>query len=74
MALVDRFGRKGLLFTSTLASGLCAFCLGTFFYIDENTCMENTLRADCVNSFSMEIVDSLKWMPVVSKITHIIYK
>ena len=64
--MVDKFGRKGLLFTSTLASGLCVFGLGAFFYIEENRCPENAPRIDCDDGFSTKLVDSLKWMPVVS--------
>ena len=66
MFLVDRLGRKGLLFTSTLVGGLCIFALGTFFYIDENKCLENTPRVECNDGFSTELIDSLKWLPVVS--------
>ena len=37
------------------------------FYIDENECPENALRLDCDEGFSTELVNSLKWMPVVSR-------
>ena len=67
ISLVDKFGRKGLMFTSTLVSAMCVFALGVFFYIDENTCPENAPREDCDDGFSTELVDSLKWMPVVSR-------
>ena len=66
MSLVDRFGRKGLLITSTLGAGLCVFALGTFFYIDENKCPENMPTVECNEGFSNELLDSIKWIPVVS--------
>ena len=54
------------MFISTLVSATCVFALGTFFYIDENKCPENAPRLDCDEGFSTELVNSLKWMPVVS--------
>ena len=67
ISMVDRFGRKGLMFTSTLVSAICVFALGMFFYLDENKCPENHPRLDCDDGFSSELVNSLKWMPVVSR-------
>ena len=66
MCLVDRFGRKGLLITSTLGTGLCVFALGAFFYIDENKCLKNMPTVECNEGFSKELLDSIKWIPVVS--------
>ena len=66
MSLVDRFGRKGLLITSTLGAGLCVFALGTFFYIDENKCLENGTNSQCNKGFTLDLVNNLNWMPVVS--------
>ena len=66
MSLVDRFGRKGLLLTSTLGAGLCVFALGAFFYIDENKCPKNMPPVECNEGFSNELLDSIKWIPVVS--------
>ena len=72
ISLVDKFGRKGLMFTSTLVSAICVFSLGMFFYIDENMCPENAPRVDCDDGFSTELVNSLKWMPVVSRMSYFI--
>ena len=70
MFLVDRFGRKGLLLISTFVSALCLFTLGTYFYLDENKCLENGSMVHCNTGFRMELVDNLKWMPVVRKNCH----
>ena len=67
MFLVDRMGRKPLLILSTFGSGLSIFALGTFFYFDEKKCLPNR---DCSGGFSQELIDSLKWMPVVSTNCH----
>lgn len=69
ISLVDRFGRKGLMFISTLISAICVFALGMFFYIDENKCPDNAPRVDCDDGFSTELINSLKWMPVVSRMS-----
>ena len=68
MFLVDRFGRKGLILTSTLGSSLCVIALGTYFYIDENKCMESGSEVGCDGGFNMDIVNGLNWIPVVSTI------
>ena len=66
MFLVDRFGRKGLLLTSTFVCSLSVLTLGAYFYLEENKCLENGPEAYCKDGFRMEIVDSLNWMPIVS--------
>ena len=66
MFLVDRFGRKVLLLVSSLVSSLCIFTLGAYFYIDENKCLENGSNFNCNSGFTLELVNSLNWMPVVS--------
>ena len=70
MFLVDRFGRKGLLLTSSLVSSLSVFTLGAYFYLEENKCPENGPEAHCNDGFRMELVDSLNWMPIVSNNGH----
>ena len=72
MFMVDRFGRKGLLLTSTVVSSLCVFTLGAYFYMDENKCLENEPQVYCKGGFQMELVDNVAWMPVVSNIVIVI--
>ena len=69
MFLVDRMGRKVLLIISTSGSALSIFALGTFFYIDENKCLKSLPNEECTDGFSPDLIESLKWMPVVSTIT-----
>ena len=66
MFLVERLGRKVLLIISTSGGALCILALGTFFYIEENKCLKNMPNEECNNGFNQELIDSLKWMPVVS--------
>ena len=66
MFLVDRLGRKMLLIMSTFGGALSIFALGTFFYIDENKCLNDISIGECNDGFRQELIDSLKWLPVVS--------
>ena len=66
MVLVDRFGRKVLMLISSLVSSLCIFTLGAYFYIDENRCLENGTNFECNKGFTLDLVNNLNWMPVVS--------
>ena len=66
MFLVERLGRKALLIISISGSAFSILALGTFFYIDENKCLRNVPNEECNGGFDQELIDSLKWMPVVS--------
>ena len=66
MFLVEKLGRKVLLITSASGSALSILALGTFFYIQENKCLKNMPNEECNSGFDHELIDSLKWMPVVS--------
>jgi hypothetical protein len=71
MILVDRAGRKILLFVSTLVACLSLFALAVYFYLDENLC---EIPTDCnYPGITDEILGKLKWAPVVSAIMSVIY-
>jgi MFS family permease len=65
--LVDRFGRRTLLITSSISCGVSLMALGTYFYLDENACADDNPM--CTSSISEELVKKLNWVPLVSLIT-----
>ena len=59
--IVERFGRKPLLFVSAVFMAISIFALGTYFYLEEHP-----------GKFDPETVDDLGVLPLVSLIVYII--
>ncbi len=72
--VVDKVGRKVLLFASSLGMAVALFSLGTFFYLEEHQEIEcPDFDTECVpqyGKFSSDLVDDLGWLPLASLILY----